>query len=567
MTAPLGVLLLLVPVLPLLLALPALHSRLYWPCHLALLPAVILLAVPATFSFELPWLLFGTGLGIDAESRLLLAMSVVLWAGAATLVLTPIGQPAGKRLKTFFLLTMAANLGAILATGLVGFFAFSTLMSFGFYGLLVDTGDEAARRAGRIYLGFMIVADLVLFDALLVAATNTGDLGYEAVHNALARSSASGFYVSMVLAGFALKAGAWPLHFWLPLAFRAAPAAIVLLLGGVPVAIGLVGMLRWLPLGELAFPETGMGIQWIALVAVIYGTVAGLLQARSRALLGYAVIVVTSLFIMILGHGLEWPATGAVIQETAHQFILTLGLTLAALVPASHLADKITSRLVLKPLQLAGAAAAALLLALAPLMSLSLARIPAAGDPLTADSTMVTLWPWWTLCTTLLALRWLYLLTQRQQPVVTIPAPMTGAVWSVLLAVAYTSGLLVAVCSDDPMSVVDDVWKPLLLGVLLGVSVWWLAVKNRVPLIPAVTPGDFWLILERWLGRGKRWAMSMGYQDLPRWRTSALAATHRLLQVRAWQKTLDASERSLQGWSLAVTVLLVLGIAIALLSA
>ncbi|MGB5715565.1 MAG: hypothetical protein WBN81_00535, partial [Gammaproteobacteria bacterium] len=140
-------------------------------------------------------------------------------------------------------------------------------------------------------------------------------------------------------------------------------------------------------------------------------------------------------------------------------------------------------------------------------------------------------------------------------------------VWNVLLAVAYTSGLLVAVCSDDPMSVVDDVWKPLLLGVLLGVSVWWLAVKNRVPLIPAVTPGDFWLILERWLGRGKRWAMSMGYQDLPRWRTSALAATHRLLQVRAWQKTLDASERSLQGWSLAVTVLLVLGIAIALLSA
>jgi len=123
-TTPLGVLLLLVPVLPLLLAFPALHSRLYWPCHLALLPAVILLAIPATFSFEVPWLLFGTGLGIDAESRLLLAMSVVLWAGAATLVLTPIGHPAGKRRKTFFLLTMAANLGAILATGLVGFFAF-----------------------------------------------------------------------------------------------------------------------------------------------------------------------------------------------------------------------------------------------------------------------------------------------------------------------------------------------------------------------------------------------------------------------------------------------------------
>jgi len=440
-------------------------------------------------------------------------------------------------------------------------------MSFGLYGLLVDGGEAAARRAGRIYLGFMIVADLVLFEALLVAAANTGDLGFEAVHNALARSSASGFYVSMVLAGFALKASAWPLHFWLPLAFRAVPAAIVLLLGGVPVAIGLVGMLRWLPLGELAFPEMGMGIQWIALVAVIYGTVVGLLQARSRALLAYAVIVVTSLFIMILGHGLEWPATGAVIQETAHQFILTLGLTLAALVPVSHLADKVTSRLVLKPLLVAGAAAAALLLALAPLMSLYLARIPAAGDSLTAESTMVTLWPWWTLCTTLLALRWLYLLAQRQQQVVSISAPMTGAVWSVLLAAAYTSGLLVAMWSDDPMEIVVDAWQPLVLGVLIGVSVWLLAEKNRVPSIPTVTPGDFWLILERWFCRGKRWAMSMGFQVLPRWRTIGLAAAGRFLQVRAWQKVLDASERSLQSWSLAVTLLLVLGIAIALLNA
>jgi len=496
-------LLLSVPGLPLLLALPALRSHSSWPCHLALLPAVMLLAVPADFSIEVPWLLFGTGLGVGGASRWLLAMSVVLWAVAATLLRAPTGRSAEHRLTTFLLLTMAGNLGVILATDLVGFFTFSALMGYGFYTLLVDGGDETARRAGRVYLGFLVVADLALFDALMIAAATTGDLGFEAVYRAIAQSPAPGLYLSMVLVGFALKAGVWPLHFWLPLVFGSARPAVALLLGGVPVAMGLLGMVRWLPLGELAHPGLGMGIQWLGLVAAIYGTVVGLMQSHPRTLLAYAGIVVTSLFVTILGSGLEWPMIGSAIQGTAHLFILTLVFVLAALVPASLLADKAKARLVPHSLLVTAQAAGALLLALSPVVILSLTRIPAGDSPLFAGSMMVALWPWWTLCTTLLAVRWLYMLSQRQKEVVSVSAP-------------------------------------------------------------TIAPGDLWLILERWFSRGNRWAMSMGSQVLPRWRTSGLAVAGRLLRVRAWQKALYAGERSLQNWTLAVTLLLLLAIAIAL---
>jgi formate hydrogenlyase subunit 3/multisubunit Na+/H+ antiporter MnhD subunit len=122
MNATLSVLLLLsVPGLPLLLAFPGLRSRLSRSCLLALLPAVILLLIPTAFSVEVPWLLFGTGLGIDGASRWLLAMAVILWAAAATFLQVPAGQGVDNRLTVFFLLTMAANLGAILATDVVGF--------------------------------------------------------------------------------------------------------------------------------------------------------------------------------------------------------------------------------------------------------------------------------------------------------------------------------------------------------------------------------------------------------------------------------------------------------------
>ena len=567
MNTTLGALLLLsVPGLPLLLALPALRLRLSWPCHLALLPAVTLLAVPAVGSIEVPWLLFGTGLGIGGASRLLLAMSVILWGAAATLLRTPTGQPADNRLTVFFLLTVAGNLGAILATELVGFFAFSTLMGYGFYGLLVDGGDETARRAGRVYLGFLVLADLALFEALLIAAATTEDLGFEAVRHAVAGSPSSALYLSMVLVGFALRAGVWPLHFWLPLAFRSSRPAVALLLGGVPVAIGLLGMVRWFPLGAIALPDLGVGIQWVGLAAAIYGTVVGLMQSHPRTLLAYAGIVVTSLFLTTLGTGFEWPMIGSAIKGAAHLFILYLGLILAALVLGSGLPVKVKARLALHSLLVAEHGAGALLLALSPIMTLFLTQVPGGGDPLFADSTMVALRPWWTLCTTLLAVRWLYLLSHRQKEVVSVPAPMIWAVWGVLLAAVCGTGLLASVWSDEPMGVIVYVWWPLVLGILIGGSVWWMAAKRQVPSIPTITPSDLWSILERWFSRGNRWTTSMELQVLPRWRASGLAVAGRLLQVRAWQKALDASERFLQRWTLAVTLLLLMGIAIALLS-
>ena len=566
MNTTLGVLLLLsVPGLPLLLLLPTLRSRLSRPCHLALLPAVMLLVVPVDLSVEVPWLLFGTGLGIDGESRLLIAMSVVLWT-ATTFLQAPIGEADDNRRTIFFLLTMAGNLGTILATEMVGFFTFSTLMGYGFYGLLVNGGDAAVRRAGRVYLGFLILADLALFEALLIAATTSEDLGFGVVRHAIERSAAPGFYLSLVLAGFALKAGVWPLHFWLPLTFRSARPAVVLLLGGVPVAIGLLRMVRGFPLGELAFPVLGVAIQWVGLAAAIYGTIAGLRQSHPRALLAYAGIVVTGLFVTTLGSGLEWPVIGATLKGTAHLFILYLGFMLAALVSGSVLADMVTARLALHSLLLVAHVAGALLLVLAPVIILLLIRIPAGSDPLFADFGVVALWPWWTLCTTLLALRWLYLLPHHQQEVVSASTPVISIVWGVLLAATAATGLLAVVWSDDPMGVIADVWWPIVLGVLIGGGVWWMAANGRVPVIPMIPPGDLWSVLEKGFSRVGRWLMSVGSQVLPRWRAAGLAMAGHLLQVCVWQKVLDAGERSLHRWSIAVTLLLLLGVAIALLS-
>ena len=407
----------------LLLAFPALRARIEWPFHIALVPALILLTVPASVSVGLPWVLFGSGLGIDGAGRLLLAMSVLIWIAAATLLRTAKGRPADNRLTTFFLLTLAGNLGAILATELVGFFTFSVLMGYAFYGLLVAGGDEGMRRAARVYLVLLILSDLALFDALLIAAAVTGDLGFDAVRQAMAQSPSSALYLSMVLAGFAARAAIWPLHFWLPRVFASSRPALAMLLGGVPVAMALLGVVRWLPVGEITSPDLGLIIQGLGMAAMLYAILAGVKRAQLKMLPACAAIFATGLFTTALGTGLSDPAVWNRYQHLTYFFIISVGMGLAVLTAA----------------------------------------------------------------------------------------------------------------------------------------IGWLLARYHYPAAPAKPADDSSSWFERWPGAVVRWAAQMGFDTLPRLRASCLAKVGRLRQVRVWQKMLDGSERSLQRWTFAITLFLLLG--------
>ncbi len=333
---------LLIVVGPLLLAIPALHSRVPWPRHLAIIPALLLIVFPGDASLAMPWFLFGTGFAVDGEVRWILVMSVAVWLTAATVAKSSRRNPAYDRATPFFLLTLAGNLGAVLATDLVGFFSFSTLMGYGFYGLVVHAGDAEARRAGRLYLIFLIVADLALFEALLLAALTTGgNLQYVVVRQAMAGTSSSQLYLWMALAGFALKAGIWPVHLWLSTTFKSAPLSTTLLLGGVPVAMGLLGAVRWLPFGEIAFYVLGMVIMVMGVAAILYAVLMFFMHAPLTMFPVWGTVAVTGLSVMALGTGLAHPAVWRQYEYLTYPFIASLGMFLAALTFAiGRLQDK-----------------------------------------------------------------------------------------------------------------------------------------------------------------------------------------------------------------------------------
>lgn len=352
-------LLLLTPLLPLLLAAPWLRRFVPGFEYVALLPALMLLLFAETSVLELPWLLLGSGLGFFEQTPLLLAMTLLLWLPAAFYLSVRLQRSDGalsselnnQRYSTFFLLTLSGYLATILAIDVIGFFTFSTLMGYSFYGLLINGGGDSVKRAGLVYLCFLIIADLMLFEAALIAVVatdnlsfaavrdanlsidvvRTAKLNFAAVHAALPDSTYTPLYLSMVVLGFALKAGFWPFYFWLPLAFRAVAPPTALLIGGVPVVIGLLGIIRWLPLGDITLPLAAVIIQFAGVAAVVFSIFYALMRRELKTLPAQLTLLATGLFTVALGVGLSKPALWQQYDHLVYFYLVFVALGLALL--------------------------------------------------------------------------------------------------------------------------------------------------------------------------------------------------------------------------------------------
>lgn len=305
-TAALPLLLLLVPAAPLLMAQPTLRRGLRWPVQLALLPAIVLLFIPGSLSIELPWVLLGdSGLAFDGLSRWWLAMSIVAWGAASVLLYSSDNAKHGDETqRSWLLLSMAAQLAAVLAADLFSFFAFSSLMGYAFYGLLAFSANAQLHRAGRVYLVFLVIADLILFESILIVGRSLDDFAFARLAGDSVLSPEASLSLLLAFFGFALRAAIWPLHLWLPGAIAWSRPAIGLCIWIAPVATGLLGMLRWMSLAEVASPRVAVLLLVSGAVAIAYAMIRGLSPQRRQQATAHIIIAASGVVMLALGTAL-----------------------------------------------------------------------------------------------------------------------------------------------------------------------------------------------------------------------------------------------------------------------
>lgn len=287
-------------ILVLFAALPAL----WLAVHSFVEPGVMSAAV------TLPRMLTGVRFGMDGTSRAFLLFTSALWAIAALYARAYMEKdPDRHRFFLYFLLTMSGNIGLILAQDMVGFYVFFALMTFAAYGLVIHTGSPAAFHAGKIYIIMAVIGEALVIAGMLFAASAAGGSTiFRDIPAAVAASENRGLIVSLVLSGFGVKAGAVPLHPWLPLAHPVAPTPASAVLSGAMIKAGLLGWLRFLPLGVIALPDWGALCMIAGVSAAFYGVIIGLTQNDPKTVLAYSSVSQMGTITLCVGIALAAPA-------------------------------------------------------------------------------------------------------------------------------------------------------------------------------------------------------------------------------------------------------------------
>ena len=503
--------LLAVPALPLVLALVMACSRSpRWQrlTPWTTLPALWLVATggngqEASFG----WLLIGLDLALDPVGRVFLLLTALLWLAAGLYTLADRGgDPRARRFHLFFLLAMSGNLGLVLASDVVGFYLFFSLMSLASWGLVVHYETPEARRAGRVYLVTALVGELLLFAGLVLSVVEAGTTRMAAI----AAAGPDGWALVLLVIGLGFKAGMLPFHFWLALAHPAAPVPASAVLSGAMIKAGLLGWLRLLPSDADGFSGLGETLVVLGFLAAVFAAVGGVLQSRPKTILAYSSISQMGLMTVGVGLSLLLPEARDVLVAAVAFYALHHGLAKGALFLSVGIVDRLPSSLVGRYFTLALLLLPALAVAGLPWTSGALAKSLLSAPLGGSDIAFVKGWLGVAMVgSTLLVLRFLWCLRAK--------AAIGGSArslelyrwlpWSVLASMSLVLPFSLLLAGGARGISVGDlmgwslVW-PLLAGLGVAVVAGWFMRDRAVPPLPE---GDIVVPLERFVQWNRGW--------------------------------------------------------------
>ena len=147
-----------------------------------------------------------------------------------------------NRYYLFQLVTLGATEGIFLSADLYTTFVFFEIMSLASYVWVAQDEKEEALKAASTYLAVAVIGGLVMLMGLFLLYHQTGTLMIGALPAACAGKNVYAA-AACLFVGFGAKAGAFPLHIWLPKAHPVAPAPASSLLSGILTKTGIFGIL------------------------------------------------------------------------------------------------------------------------------------------------------------------------------------------------------------------------------------------------------------------------------------------------------------------------------------
>jgi multicomponent Na+:H+ antiporter subunit D len=227
-----------------------------------------------------------------------------------------------NRYYSFMALCNSFILGCAFSQNMFTYFIFYELVTYASYPLIIHEGTEVARRAGKKYLIYAVVAGAVLFFAMSAhyfwGATNLSLVSNGVLSLKTSSRTALTVIFFAYLAGFGVKAAIIPLQGWVPDAHPAAPPPASAVLSGVILKAGAFGLIRVIlnVFGLALFKELNFAI-YVAVIAsatIIISSVFALTQDNLKSRLAYSSIGQVSYILL----GLSLASYDAVLGGVMH---------------------------------------------------------------------------------------------------------------------------------------------------------------------------------------------------------------------------------------------------------
>ncbi len=334
-------------------------------------------AASAALEFSCPGFGMGLHFVLDGFRGLYSLIASFMWMMTGLFSREYFGHYRNRNRYYFFMLmTLGATVGVFLSADLYTTFLFFEIMSFTSYVWVAHDESEGALRSAATYLAVAVTGGLVMLMGLFLLYDLCGTLSFTELPAAVAAVRESGgltasaqgedavlslsggsaagippltqLYLAggCLLFGFGAKAGAFPLHIWLPKAHPVAPAPASALLSGILTKTGVFGVIavtvtlfacdgKW---GSLVLLLGVATMALGALLAVFSVDLKRTLACSSVSQIGF---ILTGIGLLALpGEEKELAARGTLLHMVNHSlFKLVLFLSAGAVYMCIHKLD------------------------------------------------------------------------------------------------------------------------------------------------------------------------------------------------------------------------------------
>lgn len=282
---------------------------------------------------------FGIVLVADAFSALMVVLSGIvgltgMWYHVQVAAAGEAEEEAGMTLPLLHLLLLGVC-GAFLTGDLFNLYVWFEVLLMASFVLLVQGGGRERTEAGITYVTINLLASILFLSAVGIIYATTGTVNMADLARTLAAmdhgQGMDGTAItaaSLLVVAFGIKAGLFPLYFWLPASYHTPPVAISAIFAGLLTKVGVYALIR---VFTLIFP---VGTTWLhpvimylGIATMVVGVLGALAQTRLRRILSFHIISQVGYMVLGIGIGTSH-AIAASVFYIGHHIIVKSNLML-----------------------------------------------------------------------------------------------------------------------------------------------------------------------------------------------------------------------------------------------